>query len=122
MDAAAAAITSCNCAPWVRLTCALRHEPDPCQSFCCDAFHRCPRGAYLGNNDDGRAKALLALGAVGLGALTAPVPTSAMLAAYASYFFLTPGGPWQTLSTVLSKNESLAARRSADAASGVSKL
>ena len=58
---AAAATASCNCAPWGRLTCSLRHEPDPCQSFCCDAFHRCPRGAYLGNNDVGRAKALLAL-------------------------------------------------------------
>ena len=40
--AVAVAIASCNCAPWGRLTCALRHEPDPCQSFCCDAFHRCP--------------------------------------------------------------------------------
>ena len=59
--AAAAATSSCNCAPWGRLTCALRHEPDPCQSFCCDAFHRCPRGAYLNNDDDGRASALLAL-------------------------------------------------------------
>ena len=42
-----------NCARWGRLTCALRHER-PCQSFCCDAFHRCPRGAYLNINDDGR--------------------------------------------------------------------
>ena len=42
--AVAVATASCNCAPWGRLTCALRHEPDPCQSFCCDAFHRCPRG------------------------------------------------------------------------------
>jgi hypothetical protein len=46
------------------------------------------------------AKALLALGVLGVGVAKAPISTASIVAVYVSYFFFTPGGPWHILSTV----------------------
>jgi len=44
------------------------------------------------------AKALFAFGVLGIGVGKAPLLTSTALAAYFSYFFLSPSGPWKILS------------------------
>jgi len=58
------------------------------------------RGADI-KRQSAMRKGFLALGALGFGAVKAPKQTSALLAAYLSYFFLTPGGPGQVLYTTL---------------------